>query len=116
MRKIITKIIEAETEGEKIVAGAKTEADHIVANAREAARECANQIRRKTQIEIDHLMQESIGVIQQEKQTQLAQYAAKMAAQLPLEQPARQQAVLAAIQYLCVSPAVRGDTKVEPGK
>lgn len=101
MREIITKVMEAETEGRKIVEAAKNDAARILLASREKAREFTNRIRRDTQIEIDQMTEASVGIVQQEKQACLARATENINARIPLDQPARQQAVIAAIRCIC---------------
>lgn len=97
MREIIAKVLEAEAEGKKIVAIAKAEAERILAEARAKAQETTDRIRKETQIEITRTVEECEKETLQEKETALARASGEISARFPLDQPAREQAVLAGI-------------------
>ena len=101
MKEIIAKVMQAETEGKNIVEAAKAEAEQVLLDSRGKAQEFTNRIRRETQIEISKLDEESLWALQQEKQSCLARWVAEIEAQFPLDQPARQQAVIAGIKCIC---------------
>ncbi|MEI6166243.1 MAG: hypothetical protein WCS52_03530 [bacterium] len=97
MREIIAKILGAEAEGKKIVETAKMEAEHILAEARVKGQETSDRLRKETQLEITRALEECTKAIQQEEESALARASGDMSALFPLDQPAREQAVLAGL-------------------
>ena len=101
MKEVIAKIMEAEAEARQLVEAAHAEAEQILSAGRESAQTLTAKIRRDTHYQAEQVVRETIREAQQEKQANLARYAADLETTIRLDEAVKHQAVEAALRCVC---------------
>jgi vacuolar-type H+-ATPase subunit H len=104
MRDVIQKIIATESEARLIVEAARAEADHISSEAQKKGRDIVEQIRQKTLVEADKMVEAAMEAAEREKQQRLTDAAAEIESHIRLEPNTRKWAVEGILRCVCIRP------------
>ena len=103
MRDVIQKMLEAEAEAKRIVAGAEAEAERIRADARRQAHQLTDQARAETRTDTDRIAEEAAGRSDSQRRAAIADAAKTIDDGLHLDEPLRTRAVETVVRRVCGS-------------
>ncbi len=101
MRKVIQEVLGAELKAKEIVQAARAEAERIASEARKQSEELAARKREQAQHEAATIVETALKAAEQEKRHQLDQRAARIQAELRIDEAVREAAVAGIIQCIC---------------